>query len=187
VDRTISAVRNTCFAFLSAIETDLRFNIATISLDIGRFDILPADVKERASAKFAEDTRDVGSAAPDTDLDLLPYTDFADFSKMLFGLADSYRDLSGLDVKPLATKLQTTAQARNRVCHSRPLHEDDLPNFLDLMEFALRDYKKFGWNSLCEFESKRTSDPTFILRLEIPAYWRMGDQTGVPGLNCASE
>jgi LuxR family glucitol operon transcriptional activator len=178
MDRTISAVRNTCFAILSAIETDLRQNIALMSFDVDRFDILPPDVKQRASARFTEDTRDVGGAPiPDTDLDLLPYTDFSDLSKMLFGLASSYQEISGLDVRALATKLQSMAQARNRVCHSRPLHEDDLPNFLDLMEFVFRDYKDFGWDTLSEFESKRASDPTFILRLEIPAYWRMGDQT----------
>jgi LuxR family glucitol operon transcriptional activator len=177
MNRTISAVRNTCFAILAAIETDLRTNIASMSFELGQFDFLPPDVKDRAGARFTEDTRDLGSRTPDTDLDLLPYTDFADLSKMLFGLAGSYQELSGLDVKPLASKLQGMAQARNRVCHSRPLHEDDLPHFLGLMEFSLNDYKTFGWDTLSEFESKKASDPTFILRLEIPAYWRMGDQT----------
>jgi LuxR family transcriptional regulator, glucitol operon activator len=175
--RTVTAVRNTCFAILSAIESDLRDILGYLSLEIGRYDILPADVRNNATSRFQEDNRELGSPSPDTDLDLLPYTDFADLSKMLNALHQEFFDRVGVDVKPLAKRLEAMAAARNRVCHSRPLHEEDLANFLDLSKFALADFKTLDWDQLTEFQHKINADPTFVLRLEIPDFWRIGDET----------
>jgi LuxR family transcriptional regulator, glucitol operon activator len=175
--RTITAVRNTCFAILSAIESDLRDIIGYFCLEVGRLDILPGDVRISASSRFQDDKRELGSASPETDLDLLPYTDFADLSKMLYSLRKEFADQAGVDVTPLAKKLEAMAAARNRVCHSRPLHEDDLANFLDLSKYALTEFAKLNWEQLADFKRKIDNDPTFVLRLEIPDFWRTGDET----------
>lgn len=177
MDLLPSALRNTCFAVLSALETDLRFTLGTMSLDLGHSEILPPDVRQNAAARFAEDMRNVGSAENGSDLDLLPYTDFADLSKMLYRLSDGFRDLASIDVRPLAGRIEEMAQARNRVCHSRPLQGDDFARFVDLLSYCLTEYKTLEWEHLKEFERKTSSDPNFVLRLEIPSFWRLGDQS----------
>ena len=177
MDRPVSAVRNTCFAILSAIESDLRDILGYLSLEVGRYDILPLDVRSNATTRFQDDNRAPGSPSPDTDLDLLPYTDFADLAKMLYALSKEFLDTASIDVSPIAEKLVGMAADRNRVCHSRPLHEEDLANFLDLAKFCLAEYKTLNWSQLTDFQNKNDADPTFVLRLEIPDFWRAGDET----------
>ncbi len=77
--------------------------------------------------------------------------------------------LCGNDVKGMAAAIEKIA-ARNRVCHTRPLEESDLPEFIDLADLLLSKYPKVDWKTLKSVRGK-IADPSFVFRLTIPAYW----------------
>ena len=78
-----SAVRNTCFAILSSIESDLRGTIGDLALAANSLDILPLDVRKNATGRFDLDENHTLGVPPENDIDLINYTDFADLGKML--------------------------------------------------------------------------------------------------------
>jgi LuxR family glucitol operon transcriptional activator len=127
VNRSISAVRNTCFAILSAIESDLRDILIDAALESGQVELLPDDVRANALQRFAQDNRERPGASPENDLDLIPYTDFADLAKMLHQRTKALSQDFNVDISSLASQIERMVQARNRVCHSRPLEEPSVP------------------------------------------------------------
>jgi LuxR family glucitol operon transcriptional activator len=166
-----SAVRNTCFAILSSIETDLRETIGDLALVANSLDILPADVRKNATDRFELDEKHTPGVSPENDIDLIEYTDFADLGKMIRLRSEEITSLCGRDAGLLASQLESMTRARNRVCHSRPLETDDLSRFIDLANSLLRDYPQLQWKELQSVRLKIEQDPTFVLRLEIPAFW----------------
>jgi LuxR family glucitol operon transcriptional activator len=192
----VSAVRNTCFAILSAIETDVRALIDFALSGEEEKQFLPSDVRDNALVRYEGDTKHNLSANPLSDSDLLDYSDFADLAKMLHINAERFAPHSVEDIRLIARELDKLSQARNRVCHSRPLEDDDLPRFLDLCGMLLNEWPEFPWESLRDVEGKRRTDPSFIFRIEIPSFWRIGsgeanhnlplpdfDETGFLGRN----
>lgn len=166
-----SAVRNTCFAILSSIESDLRETIGDLALTSGSLDILPTDVRENATERYELDDKHAPGVPPENDIDLIGYTDFADLGKMVSMRAAEVTSLCGIEASVLSEKLESMTRARNRVCHSRPLEDEDLTRFLDLADTLLRDFRKLQWKELKNVRVKIEQDPTFVLRLEIPSFW----------------
>jgi LuxR family glucitol operon transcriptional activator len=179
MERVISAVRNTCFAILSGIETDLRDIVGYAALKAGDLEMLPPDSRLAASQRFSLDNRDRPSASPENDLDLLPYTDFADLAKMINLKADLLATEYGLDMRGIAAAVERVAPARNRVCHSRPLQEEDLPDLLDLAKLLLTKYKLLPWSQLSKVQGEIATDPSSVLRLRIPEFWQ-ADTVSIP-------
>jgi LuxR family glucitol operon transcriptional activator len=178
MEQTISAARNTCFAILSAIETDVRDAIALACLESKRDSFLPEDVRQRALARFIQDSASVLAADAVMDYDLLAYTDFGELAKILYATAaDISASSIGLDVDKIAPKLETMARARNRVCHSRPIEEQDMPGFLDLAKFLLLQNMGSDWTELRSVQNKMDGDPSYVLRLQIPEFWRLDKGT----------
>jgi LuxR family transcriptional regulator, glucitol operon activator len=169
----VSAVRNTCFAILSAVEADLREILGDLALSTNLTVILPPDVRTNALQRFDQDVKHDPGSVPDN-LDLLDYTDFADLSKMLRIQLGEVSASAGKDVTEIAEQVEQLAPARNRVCHSRPLDEDDLPRFLDLSGMLLNEYGTLGWKQLRVVMDRIAGDPSFIFRLTIPRYWSIG-------------
>jgi LuxR family glucitol operon transcriptional activator len=166
-----SAVRNTCFAILSSIETDLRETIGDLALCANSLEILSPDVRKNAKERFELDENHTPGVTPENDIDLIDYTDFADLGKMIRLRASELATLCGRDANTLASQLESMTRARNRVCHSRPLEDDDLSRFIDLANSLLRDYPQLQWKELLSVRLKIEQDPTFVLRLEIPVFW----------------
>ncbi|HMH12105.1 MAG TPA: NB-ARC domain-containing protein [Edaphobacter sp.] len=166
-----SAVRNTCFAILSSIETDLRETIGDLALAANSVDMLPPDVRKNATERFELDDKHTPGVPPENDIDLIDYTDFADLGKMVRIRSEEITSLCGRDAALLANQLESMTRARNRVCHSRPLESDDLSRFIELANSLLRDYPQLLWKELQGVRLKIEQDPTFVLRLEIPAFW----------------
>ncbi|MGH7192387.1 MAG: NB-ARC domain-containing protein, partial [Candidatus Saccharimonadales bacterium] len=167
MDYAISAVRNTCFAILSSVELDLREMIAYAALRDGDVDVLPSDVRSVATQRFSSDRPGITA---ENDLDLLEYTDFADIAKMMHSRATALETEYGLDLSPVAERIARLAAARNRVCHSRPLEDEDLPQFLDLARWLLSTYSSLSWTELRKIQDAKAKDPAFILRLQIPTF-----------------
>ncbi len=111
------ATRMSCFALISGVEADLRRSISELSQTIPEVELLPSDVRERAARRRQEDRKAGPGEDPDSDQDLLDYTDFADLAKALNRLRDDFKKLLNQDVAGIASQLEQLAPIRNRVCH----------------------------------------------------------------------
>lgn len=141
-------------------------------------DFLPQDVRSNAHGRMQLDAKRSPAARVYDDVSFLEYTDFADLSKILASRSTSFPAFTSALVIGVAEKLKNMAVARNRVCHSRPLDDDDLTNFVDLAEVLIQTFPTFDWEYLRDVQTKRKSDPSFIFRLEIPSFWQLGsDET----------
>ncbi|WP_368930468.1 cold shock domain-containing protein [Achromobacter xylosoxidans] len=169
---TLVATRNTCFALISAIEEDFRGLIVALadaaSLDK---DIIPQDVRATAIKRLAVDTRTTPQDAQIADVDLLPYIDFADISKILESRIAKIAGNDEVWVTKMARALLALAGTRNRVCHSRPLEPDDLTKLLDFTNQFLRADCPFSFQAVPNARSRLRDDPGFVLTLQIPSYW----------------
>jgi LuxR family transcriptional regulator, glucitol operon activator len=172
-----SAVRNTCFAILSSIETDLREILGELALNEGSIDILSPDARENAKGRFEQDNAHRPGAIAENDIDLLAYTDFGDLAKMVRLRSEQITAVCSPGASKLADALESMAAARNRVCHSRPLHSDDLSKFIDLATLLVTEFSNLPWRELKNVNQKIESDPTFVLRLSIPEFWTAAAET----------
>jgi LuxR family glucitol operon transcriptional activator len=179
VERPISAVRNTCFAILSAVESDIRDTVALACLENNDDSFLPEDIRQRALNRFQQDSASEPLPAQILDYDLLAYTDFGDLAKILYSIRTVLEAASSVQVDIVAPKLEALSRARNRVCHSRPLEEEDLPSFLDLAKFLLQYAPMCDWTELNTVQNKMDEDPSYVLRLQIPEFWRL-DRGAIP-------
>lgn len=169
------ATRLTCFAVISAIETDLRHNISSIARTANVTDLFPIDVRKRAQARYTEDYKtEVLSADTTTDSDLLDYTDFGDLAKSIYYLLP---DVAAHDTdyyRQIASKLEAMVPVRNRVCHSRPLEVKDWSETLDFANDLISDYKHIDWTLTKDTVARLKENPSFVLHQEIPDFWMCG-------------
>jgi LuxR family glucitol operon transcriptional activator len=168
-----SAVRNTCFAILSAIELDVRELIARELAPTGKEEFLPADVRSNASARFAFDHKESPYSGQPSEVDLLSYMDFGDLAKVLRIAQSAKGSDPGSNLGDVATKLEHFVPTRNRVCHSRPLEEEDLPSCLDLGKALIGEYSSLPWGTLRISQSLLSDEPGFVLTLQIPEFWKL--------------
>jgi LuxR family glucitol operon transcriptional activator len=169
-----SAVRNTCFALLSAIEIDLRELIEREIAPHNGQDFLPSDVKTSALSRHAFDHKDSPCTTALRDVDFLIYMDFGDLSKVLRPAKASLEAAYGPNAGDICSKLEGFVQVRNRVCHSRPLEEEDFPACFDFAKILINTHGNYPWIALRETQRLLTDNPGFVLTLQIPEYWQLG-------------
>ena len=171
-----TATRNTCFAIISAIETDLRNHIVHECEIQGLTDILPNDIREPATRRWHADHSSSAQTHPESDFELIDYTDVLDLSKLLHRIANAGPETKST-IKALSDGLELVAPVRNRVCHSRPLEPEDLPCCVDLSD-------KFTTIEAVEFSQLKMTrtllekDPSYVLGLQIPVFWA-ADKTSI--------
>ena len=157
---SFNATRLTCFALISAIETDCREAILALDADI---DVqIPDDARQAAAHRLARDRKTIGDG-----LDVLvQYLDFADSYQALLAnkqhLNDSLRD----SLSTIASQLQALIQVRNRVAHSRPMELGDLALALDVAN-ALVAHSRFDWRATDEVVVRLQQEPSFVLGLTV--------------------
>ena len=166
----ITATRNTCFAIISAIETDLRAHIAQECEVQGLSDILPDDVRESATRRWHSDNSSSAQVHPESDFELIDYTDVLDLSKLLHRTAKKAPPETVSTIKAVIAGLEQVAPVRNRVCHARPLEPEDLPSCLALSaQFTAVAGVEFSeLKTTCKLLKK---DPSYVLGLQIPIFW----------------
>ncbi len=157
---SFNATRLTCFALISAIETDCRE--AILALDADHDVLIPDDAKQAAMQRLSRDRKTIGDG-----LDVLvQYLDFADSYQALLAnkkhLPDSLRDA----LTTIAAHLQALIQVRNRVAHSRPMELGDLAIALDVAN-ALRAHSSTDWTATTEIVGRLESEPSFVLGLTV--------------------
>jgi LuxR family glucitol operon transcriptional activator len=167
------ATRNTCFALVSAIEEDFRSLIAATAEATHIKDFLPSDVREVAIRRRNSDLRIDSISLIVQDIELLPYIDFADISKVIdLSLAPQLeRERDWL--RTAAKTLLSLTAARNRVCHTRPLEPEDLPKTLDFAHSLISANAPFYFPTVSNGIARLRSEPGFVLTLQIPTFWGM--------------
>lgn len=157
---SFNATRLTCFALISAIETDCRE--AILGLDESSSVSLPEQAVSSAAARLPR-----GSESGMDDLDvLIQYFDFADSYQILLqnktNLPNRLRDSVGA----VASHLEEMIAVRNRVAHSRPMEVNDLPLTNDLAR-ELVHIDPHSWSTTRETLNRLNREPAFVLGLTV--------------------
>ena len=168
------ASRMTCFAVLSAIETDVRDLLRKLSQDSGNLTFLPADLRQNATPRYLVDQGMEDTVQMIEDLDLLPYLDFADLAKAINRLDAAFLKMDSQGTTWLSENLIRMAPSRHRVCHSRPLEVEDVPNFIDFANDIINQYRTLGWEQIQLTLEKLQHDPSYVFYLAIPEFWQAG-------------
>lgn len=157
---SFNATRLTCFALISAIETDCRE--ALLTLDAEASVTIPHDAESAARGRLERDRRGAGEG-----LDaLVQYLDFADSYQTLLANKSLLSDSMQMSLSPLATHLEALIQVRNRVAHSRPMEIGDLSLTLDVA-VALSARSRNDWATTAEVVQRLQSEPSFVLGLTV--------------------
>lgn len=157
------ATRLTCYALLSALENDLRSEIAVHISDDNPAHALGS---ERSLAAQARRSKDLGTKQGDSLTQLLPYLDFADSYEVLLRNAASLPQDLSTQIRTLTPWLERLVAVRNRVAHSRPMEIDDLPNVLDVCS-DLSSSSGARWEGVRETIAGLTRDPSYVLGLTV--------------------
>lgn len=157
---SFNATRLTCFALISAIETDCRE--ALLELETKHEVTIPKGAREAATQRL---TRDRKSAGEGLDV-LVQYLDFADSYQALLANKKFLSATLSESMQALARQLQALIQVRNRVAHSRPMEIGDLPLALDVAQ-ALVALSAAEWASTKEVVERLQREPSFVLGLTV--------------------
>ena len=158
---SFNATRLTCFALISAIETDCRDLI--LSLESEREVTWPATSTEMASQRLQRDR--TMSLLP-THTHLVDYLDFADSYQILLANKGVLEEPTKRSLTAIAPYLQQLTAVRNRVAHSRPMEIDDLAITHDVARLIGREPGD-AWPALQATLSKLEVDPAYVLGLTI--------------------
>lgn len=151
-----SATRLTCFALISAIESDLRTEIEEQLGSMSEVDLFTPDIIEKAQRRRA---REYGNQPARSVASLIPFLDFADSYEILLRHKQRVpRRTSGM--------LEKATEIRNRVAHSRPMEIDDVPVILDLAK-ELSKASGSSWRALRSTLRRLEGHPSYVLGLTI--------------------
>lgn len=172
---SFSATRLTCFALLSAVETDMRGLLETWRGDEDVSTLIPKECLENARRRRASD----GQGTSNSLAGILAYLDFGDSYEALRShkkyLPDSTQDaLDGIN-KWVASVIQI----RNRVAHTRPMEIDDSSRLIDVAA-GLLSKDCDNWPTLAATRDRLSRDPSFVLGLRIDL---VTDKSGGPQHN----
>lgn len=170
MESQLIAHRLTAYALISSIENDLRFHISEKCRQHSISDILPEDVRSHAQERFEKSGLASKGIQTDSDIDLLPYTDFADISKIINKHLESWNEPE-TNLKQLSLDLISLLPARNNVCHSRPLDPDDFAILYDFSTEIGNKYNEINWHELRQMFNLLKTNPLSVLSFEIPKFW----------------
>lgn len=161
------ATRMTCFSLVSAIETDLRSVIGNMH-SCNAFEI-PEDVRDNAAFRYKSHHNE---EYKDDELleNLLEFSDFSDLAKIISKNKSKQSSFSKEETSEIINGLNRLIQARNRVCHSRPLEYNDINELTDFCTRLLEIGSKHLWANINE-ALHNLDNPSFALSLQIPPYW----------------
>lgn len=153
------------YAVIHAIETDLRRFIAEHTQGTDPFEFFGPDLHATCLERAEKDDAPFTSPTVAT---LLPYVDFSDHYHLVNRHRDIYPSAVASHIRDITHKLDTLAQVRNRVMHSRPLHGLDLPDTLSVAE-SLAEARIGPWENVRQELQRLTNDPSYLFSIRIPA------------------
>lgn len=160
---SFNATRLTCFALISAFETDCREAILAADADAPLS--LPEPAREAALDRMARDRMS------GTSIDLLvQYLDFADSYQVLLANKGTLAQPLVSSLSTVANRLESMIAVRNRVAHSRPMEIGDLALTTDIAQDLAR-VAPDHWQQTAATLVRLQKEPAFVLGLtvELPA------------------
>lgn len=160
VDLSFNATRLTCFALISAFESDTRE--AILSADTDQPISWPTEAKASAEARM---TRARVSITGATDA-LIQYLDFADSFQVLLANKSTLSPLLLASLKSVSSRIEGLIQVRNRVAHTRPMEIGDLSLITDIANDLVRQAPDI-WVLTGETLRRLNKEPAFVLGLTV--------------------
>jgi LuxR family transcriptional regulator, glucitol operon activator len=169
-----NATHLSCFALISAIESDLREIVLEGMTAVGQPEFLSPDMRELAIDRARKDERIIDGQHTN-DFDLLVYLDFGHLAQLIASYRGKLPNVPG-NADALPRGLTPLMKIRNRVCHSRPLEFDDFAHLHDFSEEVVSgdDVK---WPNLKATLRRLKSTPGYVLSLSIPTFWADSETT----------
>jgi len=174
----VSATRLTLYAFITAIETDLREfikeNTSNQNKDILFNQDLLGKLKSRAKRNdnFEENLNN-----------LIEYLDFGDCISILNKFKSIFPKSFITILEKYSAILEQIIPIRNRVMHSRPLEYHDFPIVSDFMDQLNNDL--INWVSTIDIKNKIAKDPSTIFGIKIPEFIDVSDDKTLNNLPAA--
>lgn len=167
----MSLTRNTLFALLMGLESDIRRFVLRYN-ETG--EIFSPEETEKASLRWRVDTpRGHLQASP---AELIDYVDLGELLDIVNRSSRRIADGLAIAEDELATwigPLRGLIPIRNRVCHARPLEPDDFTaGWSAIDEFATARPPQAVLAELDETRAHLASSPTWPLTLVIPGFWK---------------
>ena len=165
-----SISRLTLYATISSIENDLRQVIVNyLDSEYSPLELLGDDLFDIVQQRAEKDMREIND---NSSLELcLAYIDFTDAYHLINSYGKHLPEYHRKYVKKITPHLDKISPIRNRVMHSRPLQHEDLSFTLDTCQQFVQENPDEFWENLKETLSRLESEPSFVLGLEIPAYF----------------
>lgn len=168
----IMEVRLTLFAFINALEQDLRTIIRGNIIEHFQDEKFLKDQEliERTKKRFLKDRVGLN---PNENIDaLIDYIDFQDSYKVILSNRDVVPPEIINEIKRLSPQFDTIAPIRNRVYHGRPLLTGD---FFTVYAFLsnLKPSAGIPWSASIYINEKIEKDPTYVFGLQIPFFERL--------------
>lgn len=158
---TFNASRLTCFALLSALETDARDLV--LGLEIDGPITWPTTAEGLARERYE---RERGPATDISHASLVGYLDFPDAYQILLGHKQKVTEPLKLSLGMVGPQLAELTSIRNRVAHNRPLEINDLPALSDIAKALLRQSRS-DWGATRATLDRLENDPSYVLGLTI--------------------
>lgn len=156
------AQRLTCFALISAMETDMRAIMLAAHADSTPDAVLPSDRIDKAQGRRAKD----GLRPARTLSGVIDYLDFAHIYEALRSNRSDIRPETDSALDQIKTRLSALVEVRNRVAHTRPMEIDDTALLVDIAD-TLLGTDGLTWSALGETLDHLKRDPSFVLSLTI--------------------
>ena len=153
------------YVVIHAIETDLRRFIAEHTGGTDPFDFFGPELHATCLERAEKD--DAPFTSP-TVASLLPYIDFPDHYHLVNRHRKQFPSAIASHIKDVTHKLDTLAQVRNRVMHSRPLHPLDFTDTLSVAD-GLAEARIGPWENVRNELRRLTTDPSYLFGIRIPA------------------
>lgn len=157
--------RMTIYAFIAAIEEDLR---SIIKLHIQDESKLDSELLERAKNRIE---KDIGVIFGDIELaEQIDYFDLGDTFQTINSNNDSFPEHIFKLIKGITKDLEKIISIRNRVMHIRPLNFDDLPLVSEFCTKLIESDPSIKWENISTTITRINEDPSFVLSLDIVSY-----------------
>jgi len=172
-------VRNTIFAILMGLETDLRGFIRRAEIPSDSL-FSPEEIKlarERFTSAQSS-SPETATLEPTSDV-LLDYLDLSQSLDVLLRheeLIATANLTTRSQIADIARQSRRLIGLRNRVCHARPLEPTDLAVTTEVVT-ALLTTTDLPWVDLKAVRQQLDRNPALVLGLTIPQFWKVGVST----------
>ncbi len=163
---SFSLSRLTLYALISALEEDLRrIIVENVPISQDSTKVFGQELFDTSMKRLASENG--RNSYVESYSDLIDYIDFPDAFKVIQRNKSFLGDGDREKFTKFIPSLEKLVPVRNRVSHSRPLHFEDLPLCLDIVD-KIRKETGFDFKSLAEIEKKIASNPGWVLELNVP-------------------